>query len=128
MARLTQVHDRRQLSFADASSPPVVVSTLCIDITEQDNPFHITLGFSWVCKTKVYHSNTNKKEVWQTGCPCSKMTIAEECLKHKHVKTCVIAKVGKLVREEVRSLCSDRHGSVLKNTNPQTLHNFKGHQ
>ena len=55
----------------------------------------------------------------------SKMAIADECLNHKDVKGCVIAKVGKLVREEIRCLCSDRHDSVLKNTNPRTLNNFK---
>ena len=53
------------------------------------------------------------------------MAIAEECLNHKDVKAAVIAKVGKLVREEVCVMCSNRHDSVLKNTNPQTLRNFK---
>ena len=36
-----------------------------------------------------------------------------------------LAKLGKLVREEVCFLFSDRHGLILKNTNPRTLHNFK---
>ena len=52
------------------------------------------------------------------------MAIEEECLEHKDVRACVITKVGKLVRDEVRALCSDRHDSILKSTNPQTLCNF----
>ena len=46
-------------------------------------------------------------------------------MKHKDVKECIVSKMGKLVCEEIRALCSDRQNSVMRNTNPQTLRSFE---
>lgn len=55
----------------------------------------------------------------------SKIHIAEGCLKNEDVKACIIAEVGKLVHEEISSLYSDMHDSVLNSTNSETVSNFK---
>ena len=85
VARLTQAHARRQLSFSAASSPPVVVSVflkkktlsfscylVLMVLYPENTRYVVTLdfctGFSWVCKTKIYCFNTYMKEVWQTCC------------------------------------------------------------
>ena len=82
----------------------------------------VSLGYA---KPKSIVLTPTRKKFGKLVARGSKVAIAEECLNHKDVKAAVIAKVGKLVREEVRVMCSNRHDSVLKNTNPQTLHNFK---
>lgn len=51
----------------------------------------------------------------------SKVAIAEECMKIKHLKVAIIAKVGKIIREEVRVLCSNDSNSILKSTDSKSL-------
>ena len=82
----------------------------------------VSLGYA---KPKSIVLTPTRKKFGKLVARGSKVAIAEECLNHKDVKAAVIAKVGKLVREEVRVMCSNRHDSILKNTNPQTLRNFK---
>lgn len=53
------------------------------------------------------------------------MAIAEECMKHKDLKACVVARVGKMINEEIRALCSDKQSSILRSTDPKSLCNFK---
>ena len=82
----------------------------------------VSLGYA---KPKSIVLTPTRKKFGKLIARGSKVAIAEECLNHKDVKAAVIAKVGKLVREEVRVMCSDGHDSVLKSTNPQNLRTFK---
>ena len=54
----------------------------------------------------------------------SKVAIAEECIKIKDLKVAIIAKVGSIIREEVRVLCSDDSNSILKSTDSKSLRTF----
>ena len=54
----------------------------------------------------------------------SKVAIADECMKIKDLKVAVINKVGKMIREEVWVLCSNKSHSILKSTDPKILKKF----
>ena len=82
----------------------------------------VSLGYA---KPKSIVLTPTRKKFGKLIAHGSKVAIAEECLNHKDVKAAIIAKVGKLVREEIRVMCSDRHDSVLKSSNVQNLRTFK---
>lgn len=46
-------------------------------------------------------------------------------MNNKDTKASIVSKVGKLIREEVRVLCSNRFDSILKSTDSKALCNFK---
>lgn len=82
----------------------------------------VSLGYA---KPKSVVLTPTRKKFGKLIARGSKVAIAEECLNHKDVKAAIIAKVGKLVREEIRVMCSDSHDSVLKSSNVQNLRTFK---
>ena len=54
----------------------------------------------------------------------SKVATAEECMKIKDLKVTIIAKVGKIIHEKVRVLCSNDSNSILKSTDSKSLRTF----
>ena len=82
----------------------------------------VSVGYK---KPKSFVLTPTRKKVGKLLARGSKVAIAEECLKNRDMKAAMVTKVGKLIREEVRVMCSNKSDSILRSTDPNTLRNFK---
>ena len=46
-------------------------------------------------------------------------------MKSQHLKAVTVSKMGKLMREEVQVMCSNKSDSILRCTDPKALCDFK---
>ena len=76
-------------------------------------------------KPKSFVLTPTRKKFGKLVARGSKVVIAEECLKNRDMKTAIVTKIGRLIREEVRVMCSNKSDSILRSTDPSTLRNFK---
>ena len=81
----------------------------------------VSVGYK---KPKSFVLTPTRKKFGKLVARGSKVAIAEECLKSKDLKAAIVTKVGRLIREEVRVMCSNKSDSVLRSTDPETLRNF----
>ena len=82
----------------------------------------VSVGYK---KLKSFVLTPTRKKVGKLLACGSKVAIAEECLKNRDKKAGIVTKVGRLIREEERVMCSNKSDSILRSIDPNTLHKVK---
>ena len=71
----------------------------------------VTIGYK---KPKSVVLTPSRKKIAKILARGSKASIIKECLNDEKMRKIVFSQVGRIVRKEIRILCSDKFGSVMK--------------
>lgn len=74
---------------------------------------------------KTYFLTPKRKRLGKAVARRSCMAMAEECLKNSAVMQYLLVKIGKKIRTELRSMCSNTNPSVLRSQSPNDLIDFQ---
>ena len=74
--------------------------------------------------SRTYILTPGRKRLGKAVARNSKQALAKECLKQPGTKEYILRGIGALIRNEMKSMCSDRVNSLLRSTDIKDLHEF----
>lgn len=75
-------------------------------------------------KPKNFYLTPNRKRVTKAVCRGSKMKVVSECMKDSKMQNYTIQLIGRILRKEMTSLCSDSAKSMLREKTASALTQF----